>query len=111
MTHVDVIKNEWLAGYQIVVARLSVDEGEVRVDVSEPRWRDVVLQPWHDPESGRDIDPANPEEFVQRLHEVMKGDYLYASEPHEERDCPYASMVVPLEALPTPDAVREPQPA
>jgi len=98
MEHVDVVKNEWLAGYQLVVARLRLeDNGALGVSSQEPAWEALIRQPFHSAETGKDLTPEEPRDFFYGLHEVMKGDYLFATPAHDEIDCPYHSMVVPLE--------------
>jgi hypothetical protein len=107
MEHVDVVKNEWLAGYQLVVARLRLEQDALAVDVvQEPVWTSVVKQSFHDAESGKALTPDEPREFFYGLHAVMKGDYLFATPAHEESECPYHAMVIPLEPA---DASRQPQ--
>ena|SRR5712691_1590 len=95
-THVDVVKNEWLAGYQVVVARVWAESGDVRIDAPSP-WDEFVAR-------YRD-DAAEPLHFLETLHERMHGDYVFATEPHSPSDCPFEAMVVPLQqAEPQPHA-------
>jgi hypothetical protein len=92
MTHVDVVKNEWLAGYQLVVARVSTrDASGIDIDAREP-W-DALVERYRR-ESGLD-----GEAFVASLHEHLHGDYLFATRPHGEEECPFHAMVVPLSAV------------
>lgn len=45
MPHVDVVKNEWLAGFQHVVARVFPEGDEVHVDTEDPdRWEPIILR-------------------------------------------------------------------
>jgi hypothetical protein len=100
VTHVDVVRNEWLAGYQFVVARLREDHGQVQIDAEEP-WAGMLQrtreQGWAD----------NDHSFVVGLHEHLTGDYVFATPPHDERDCPFRAMVVPMSARPV-EGVRAP---
>lgn len=58
MPHVDVVKNEWLAGYQHVVARVFSDGDSVQVDTSDrDRWEPIILRPFVDRESGEEVTP------------------------------------------------------
>jgi hypothetical protein len=109
MTHVDVIKNEWLAGYQVVVARLRVEDGRLQVDASEPEWRVLVTQPIVDPATGTEVRPDRPDDFLEALQAHMKGDYVFATALHDEAACPYHSMVVPLQTV-AGSHMREAQP-
>ena len=98
MPHVDVVKNEWLAGFQHVVARVFPEGDVVVVDTDDPkRWEPIILRPFVDPESGEEINPEQGAEFVVRLHEQIKGDYLFATELHDETACPFHErLVVPI---------------
>jgi hypothetical protein len=97
--HVDVVKNEWLAGFQHVVARVFPEGEDVHVDTQDPeRWEPVILRPFADPESGEEINPERGAEFVVRLHEQIRGDYLFATELHDESNCPFhGGLVLPIE--------------
>jgi hypothetical protein len=97
--HVDIVKNEWLAGFQMVVARLLMEDGKLRVDTNAPDvWEPIVWRPLVDRETGEKIGPDRTEDFFSRLHERMSGDYLFATEPHDDKTCPYHdSLVVPIE--------------
>jgi hypothetical protein len=104
MRHVDIVKNEWLAGYQFVVARAFVDAGAVVVDSSDlPAWEHVVLRPILDRDNGELLFPEkDPELFVESLPKAMHGTYLFATDPHEEAECSYAvqHFVVPMQSSP-----------
>jgi hypothetical protein len=83
--HVDLIHNEFLAGYQECVARLRlVKEKGIDVQAVEPKWREIALRPLPglDPEE-------DPEAFFQKLHKHLKGSHLVATAPHHEKDCPF----------------------
>lgn len=99
--HVDVVKNEWLAGFQHVVARVSIENGDVRVDTdNHDLWDPIVLRPFPDPQSGNEVRPEQGEEFVGRLHEQIRGDYLFATELHDEAACPFHDrLVIPIEPV------------
>ncbi len=92
MTHVDIVKNEWLAGYQVVIGRLWVDRGQLHVDAKEPTVADLIDRYKEESTAG------TPEEFVASLHDTLHGDYLFATQPHDEERCEYHAMVVPLKA-------------
>ena len=55
--HVDLVKNEWLAGFQHVVARLRVENGAVLVDASKPIYKQVALRPFLDYETREPVSP------------------------------------------------------
>ena len=96
--HVDIVKNEWLAGFQVVVARLEPEGGKLRLQAEDlDKWKPIVLRPFFDRDLGREIGPDRAEDFFSRLHEHMSGDYVFATEPHEEKDCRFRDhLVVPI---------------
>lgn len=110
MPHVDIVKNEWLAGFQHVVARVLLEGEAAKLDTDDPqRWGPIVLRPFADRASGEEIRPERGELFVTRLHEQIRGDYLFATELHDESACPFHErLVVPIERL---EPQREYQPA
>lgn len=87
--HIDLVKNEWLAGYQVVVARVSLGSTGLQVDASDPSWEQVVRRPV----DGLDPD-ADPASFFEHLPTLIHGTYLFATEPHGEDDCPYHDHLV-----------------
>src|SRR6266540_3996580 len=98
MQHVDLVKNEWLAGFQHVVARIYLN-GDVKLESNErEKWEHLVRRPLTDRRSGRVIDPnQEPGEFFERLHDLLSGDYLFATEVHDDDECPYHQrLVVPI---------------
>jgi hypothetical protein len=98
--HVDIVKNEWLAGFQVMVARARLDEqGTILVETNDPAMREVVLRPVgaHDPE-------RNPEDFLRHLSEAIHGTYLFATELHDDGACPFRNVIVPIHA----DQLRQP---
>jgi hypothetical protein len=108
--HVDIVKNEWLAGFQHVVARVTYADDVVRIDTEDPeRWEPIIRRPFTDRESGEQFGPEHGPEFVLRLHQQIRGDYLFATELHDESNCPYHErLVVPIEHS---EPQRELQPA
>ncbi len=103
--HVDVVKNEWLAGYQFVVAQLVLEDGQLSVESPDPsKWEPIVLRPVTDPESG-DLVYAEktPEEFVHLLANQLHGTHLFATEPHNEDVCPFRQPLAPIQWGATPD--------
>src|SRR5215216_6256300 len=91
--HVDVVKNEWLAGFQHMVARVTLDEtGKVAVQTADEAWREIVLRPVGDVDPERD-----PEAFLHNLAGAIHGTYLFATDVHDDANCPFArDLVVPI---------------
>ncbi len=89
--HVDIIRNDWSAGRQKVVARAFVADEDVAVDSIEGAWEDVVKRPFPDRGDGGMIYPEKePGLFLEKLHTAIAGSYLFATEEHEEEKCPFA---------------------
>jgi hypothetical protein len=88
--HVDVVKNEWLAGIQHPIAAVSVVKGDVRVDAEDSaHWRDTVLN------LVPDVSPRRSTRgFLEALHLRLNGSYLFVTEPHDDRTCPYRTNPV-----------------
>ncbi len=91
--HVDVVKNEFLAGYQEVVARLSIADKRIQFESSDPvTWKPIVIRPFVIRGTKEPIDPeAAPNDFLTRLSKHLNDTYLFATEPHSVDACPYPS--------------------
>lgn len=101
--HVDLVKNEWLAGYQVVVARITLSGGAIKVEAQDADYREVALRPVGG------IDPeTDPEGFLNTLAEHVHGSYLFATEPHQDDACKFKGMVVPIASQ--SDRLRHPEP-
>jgi len=120
MLHVEILRNEWSAGRQRVVARLEVKRGAVTYD-GAAEWAGVVPASFRDPESGEEIDRHDAVHYLNALHRYLNGDYVFATEAHEEGECEFElGAEIPLApsvgVTPTPEpgeshAVRPAQPA
>lgn len=99
--HVDVVKNEWLAGFQHPVARLFLDQRQLRVEADNETWAEIALRSIAGLDAERD-----PEEFFEQLAQHLHGTYLFATPPHNESACPYHDVVVPIHPV---DLHREQQ--
>jgi hypothetical protein len=105
--HVDVVKNEFLAGYQELVARLSIEDKELRFESWDADiWRPIVLRPFVMRGSKNVIDPdSDPGDFLKQLSSHLNDTYLFATEPHSVQNCPYAkgrAFPNPARVLATP---------
>lgn len=92
MLHVEIVQNEWSSARQRVVARLRLSDGSVAVEHtgSDDHWSEVALRPFMDRESGMEVAPeTDPERFLRALHHHLRGDYLFATEAHEDGDCEF----------------------
>jgi hypothetical protein len=88
--HVDIVKNDWLAGIQYPLATLRVeDSGEVSLDARYPdRWQRLV-----EGINAQDDVAAALAELATKLH----GSHVFATEPHDESECPFHGPPVYLE--------------
>ncbi|MCP9492008.1 MAG: hypothetical protein MSC31_19350 [Solirubrobacteraceae bacterium MAG38_C4-C5] len=71
--HVDIVKNDWLAGMRYPLASIAIDDqGEVSVDAQFPdRWHDLVEH------------VRNSEDRLQALSELhlrLSGSHVFATE-------------------------------
>jgi hypothetical protein len=99
MPHVELIQNEWAAGQQRVVAKLVLNGSQhVEVSAVSEIWEPIALKPFIDPDTGREVSPQDePERFVLALHRHLNGDYLFATQAHDDGDCEYeVGSVLPI---------------
>ena len=103
---VDLIENDWSAGEQRVVARLTISRGVPDLNSADiPRWSNLLeLQKIKTPILDADIPNV-----LEQIHKRFQGDYLFVTEPHDEDDCRYLD-VVHLQA-PGKAAPERPRPA
>src|SRR6188472_4736727 len=80
--HVDVVKNDWLAGVQYPLATIKLDDtGAITVDAQHPdRWEGLAADI-------RAEDDAT--QALSELHTKINGSHLFATEPHDESECPF----------------------
>lgn len=84
--HVDVVKNEWLAGEQQPIARLFVGKGQLQIDSPDPaRWGPVVEEAL----AALDLGKSDPAEVLEQATNLIRGSHLFATAPHEHDNCPY----------------------
>jgi hypothetical protein len=106
--HVDIVRNEWLAGFQTVVAQVREDLGRLVVDSAEPEtWRPIVLgSPVREPETGELVEAEKePGRFLQLLPRAIHSAYLFATEAHAEDRCPFAKRpLIPIRSAPDPSS-------
>jgi len=96
--HVDLVKNEWLAGLQYVAARVSLDSDHIEVDTGDPElWEPIVLRPIRDEKGQEILAEKEPQEFLSALAEHIRGTYLFATQPHTEEECSFRHLVVSIE--------------
>ncbi len=80
-THVDIVKNDWLAGLQYPLATLMLQDGDLTLEAEHPeRWQNLI------DELMAEGDPAAA---LADLHNRRHGSVLFATEPHDEASCPF----------------------
>lgn len=109
--HIDVVKNEWLAGFQHVVARVSVEHGQVEIDSPEPEtWEAVILRPLQTSDGEELVHPQkDPEEFLRLLPQRIHGTYLFATDVHSDEVCPFLHR--PVASIRSIEGSHHPVPA
>jgi hypothetical protein len=88
--HVDIVKNDWLAGLQYPLATLTLgEEGQVAVNAQHPERWDALI---------KEINASgDPESALANLHIRYAGSHLFATPRHEETDCPFHGPPVYLQ--------------
>lgn len=82
--HVDIIKTDPLASGEHRLAQAVFENGAVSIgEASDPvYWRATLAV-------ATAIDPdANPRQFFEALPTALDGTYVYATNPHEDDECP-----------------------
>lgn len=96
--HVDIVKNEWLAGFQTVVAKLYLEDGAIRLEArDDARWRERLLARYE--VDGQRYDQRDPEPFLEQLVEHFRAAYLWATHLHDEHHCEIPEMTRPIERV------------
>ncbi len=84
MLHVDIIKTDPLAARAQRLAQAVLNNGTIYIEetLDVEYWRTTLA-------SATSIDPdLAPEEFLRALPKKLDGTYVYATDPHDEDDCP-----------------------
>jgi hypothetical protein len=93
--HVDIVKNDWLAGVQQLLARVYVVDGRPVVDNLSglsARFVDGMLL-----SAGDGPDPSkDPRGFLGAIQHRIAGTYVFATAPHDDdADCGFHGGAVP----------------
>jgi hypothetical protein len=82
---VDLVVNHWLTGEQQAVARVFLSGGRLKTDSPDPvRWEPVV----EDAIARLDLE-GHPEDALDELQRAISGSHLFATGPHEQKECPF----------------------
>lgn len=83
MLYVDIVKNDLRRGEQARIALLELDGEELRIHATEERLHDLITEPVSHPDTGDEIHPQKqPREFLEILHLIYGGSYVFATEPY-----------------------------
>jgi hypothetical protein len=95
--HVDLVKNEWSAGMQIrLVTALDADGGPQLANIT-PGWEDLLARPLKDV-NGTTVYIGK--ESLDVLPRLFRSEYVFATEVHEESECPFRwGAVLPMKSL------------
>jgi hypothetical protein len=98
--HVDLVENRWSAGYQERVGTVFEERGTVRVEADDAHYREVVLG------AMPELMAQDPMKFLEELARRFHSDYFFATELHDEANCPFADG----SRIPFEQPARLPQP-
>jgi hypothetical protein len=101
--HVDVVENKWSAGTRKRAARVELAQGgEISVE-GDDHWHRLV----HDALDR--IDADSPDGRLRGLASHFTSDYVFATEPHDASECPFAGgEELPFEEAPSRDRAAQP---
>lgn len=102
ISHIDIVEPDFQKGCQVRVANLSIAGGRYDLVSADPaRWVRVLGL-----EAAPALaDDASVRQFLERVAARLRGDYLFATEPHEAGNCPFVNGdSVPMAAVPVPQA-------
>jgi hypothetical protein len=101
--HVDVVQNKWSAGTQNRVARVELGQGGEITVHSDDHWDRLV----RDALDG--IDADSPDGLLRGLAGHFTSDYVFATEPHDANECPFAGgEELPFHDAPSRDRAAQP---
>ena len=84
--HVDLVKNEWLAGMQIRLVSVVDTGGGFRLADVTPGWEDLLTRET----VGDDGYPTFvTKEPLEALPRMFHSEYVFATEAHDEAQCPF----------------------
>jgi hypothetical protein len=85
--HVDLVRNDWLAGIQYPLATFKLEDGsgEVTLDAAQPELWQGVLEELNG--------QGDVRQALADLHTKLHGSHLFATEGHAVADCPFHGPV------------------
>ncbi len=100
--HVDLVKNEWLAGMQVRLATATETDSGHQLSSVTPGWEDLLTRPLTDQYGNAVYLAKEPLDAIPRHY---NSEYVFATEVHDESDCPFRyGEVVVMAPLPDPSA-------
>ena len=87
--HVDLVKNEWLAGMQVRLATVVQSDGDVALANVTPGWEDLLTRPLRDASGGIVYLSKEPRLALDTLSQFFTSEYVFATDRHDESKCPF----------------------
>jgi hypothetical protein len=83
--HVDVVKNEWNDGFQVLVAQVFPTQEDVKVTtLLGTEWEEVLRRPIVDRTTGETVTVRNPERFLKVLGDAFDGSLFFVTSAHPD---------------------------
>lgn len=87
--HLDLVKNEWLAGMQIRLATVVRSDGAVNLVHVTPGWEDLLQRPIPTAQGQVVYAGKEPDQAFEILGNFYQSEYVFATAPHDESACPF----------------------
>jgi hypothetical protein len=87
--HLDLVKNEWLASMQIRLATVVRADGEVSLVNVTPGWEDLLNRPIPSASGSVGYPGKEPDRALEMLTDFYQSEYVFATAPHDESNCPF----------------------
>lgn len=95
MIHVDLVRNDVVAGIQTCIGRVS-SSGDlgVKVECDDPSIERLLREPLNDAVNGGCVSPQdNGDRFVELLAHAWNGTYVLATPVHDDDACAFAHVM------------------
>ena len=89
--HVDLVKNEWMAGLQVRVACVEADHDRVHISHASPEYEALLRQPIVNPVDGQVLylEKTAPDVAFPVLSHMYSNDYFFVTDAHEVSGCQF----------------------
>jgi hypothetical protein len=103
--HVDIVRNEWSAGLQILLARVEPNGEHVRFTRTDPSAVELLQRPILQADGSQSVHllDLGPTVAFEALRRTFDGSYLFATDPHTEDVCQFRDRdVITMRRFPSP---------